>query len=118
MKYLLENVMSAPDTTSQNGSQIDANQLIAASFHCYFADSTVGGTLNIQGSNDIAPYQINPNFVVSNWVNIPGAGATITAGSPVMITLNPACYRWLRASLTVTTPGTSTVTVNMQAQSV
>jgi hypothetical protein len=117
MKYLSENVLSAPDTSSQIGMIIDGNQLIAASFHCYFSDTTVVGTLNIQGSNDIAPYQVNPNFVPTNWINIPLAGATITSGSNAMITIDPMVYRWLRVNLTVSTPGTGTVTVNMFAQS-
>lgn len=120
MRQVNVNVLSAADTSSQNGIQIDSNQLFAASFQAVFGDSTAAGTLKIQMSNDVAPTG-GPgvsNFTVTNWVNIPSASSTVTAGACPPITINPSCYRWLRAVYTRSSGGSSTINVNMFAQSV
>ena len=47
-------VLFAASSASQNGLQIDSNQLIAASFQFVFPDATSAGTGYIQMSNDIS----------------------------------------------------------------
>lgn len=122
MKYLSNIVLSASDTTSQTSSKIDSNQLLGASFHCIFGDSTVAGSVKIQASNDPAPtnYTAQYNFTPTNWVDIPSASATITAGAPVLITIpnTSLLFRWMRVVFTEGTPGTSTILVEMFAVSV
>lgn len=114
MKYVNSQVLSAADTSSQNGNQIDANQLISASFHAYFGDGSANGTVKIQGSNDITNQGYNPdNFVVSNWTDVPNASASITSGASALITINQLSYRWLRVVYTRSSGGSSTVTANM-----
>lgn len=107
------------DSVSQNGSQVDSNQLIAASFQAVFGDTSAAGTFVIQGSNDVAPLQYTSptTFIVTNWTNIPNATATITGGASAMITIPTMCYRWVRAVYTSASGGTTTVTVNMMALS-
>lgn len=112
----------ASDTTSQTSGKIDSNQLLGASFQVFFGDSTVGGSVKIQASNDLCPqnYSAVYNFTPTNWVDIPSASATITAGAPVLITIpnTSLLFRWMRVVFTETTPGTSTITVEMFAVSV
>ena len=117
MRQVNCNVLSASDATSQNGDQIDANQLISASFHAYFGDTSAAGSIKIQASNDVAPIQQAGTFVVSNWVDIPSATASVTSGGAVLITINQVCYRWMRAVFTQNSAGSTTVNVNMEALS-
>jgi hypothetical protein len=102
-------ILSAADTTSQTGSQIDSNQLIIASFQAVFGDSTAAGTVAIQGSNDVAPLQYSSptTFTATNWTNIPNATATITAGASAMILIPQMSFRWIRAVYTSSSGGSS-----------
>lgn len=114
------NVLSAPDTTSQNGIQIDSNQLISASFHCYFGDATAAGTFKLQASNDIAGSRnMTPidGFTVTHWVDIPNQSVAIVAGASALLSLSDFAYRWLRVVYTSTSGGSTTITVNMDATS-
>ena len=114
MKYANINVLSASDATSQTSDKIDCNQILEASFHIYFGDSTAAGTIQIQASNDINNNNYEPaNFTVTNWVNIPNASATVTAGGAQLITIDYVCYRWMRVVYTSSVPGTTTINVNM-----
>lgn len=110
--------LSAVDTASQNGIQIDANQLVSVSFHAYFGDASANGTLKLQASNDIFNdrYQAS-NFTVAHWVDIPNATASITSGSSGVITIPQACYRWMRVVYTRSSGGSTTITVEMNALS-
>lgn len=119
MRFVNLNVLSAADTASATGIQVDSNQLIAASFHFYFGDSTAAGTVQVQASND--PYQDHyqaSNFTVVHWANIPSASATITAGASAIIQISDFSYRWLRVIYTSSSGGSSTVTCNMFATSI
>lgn len=112
------NVLSAVDTSSQNGIQIDANQIIAASFQAVFGDSTADGVFKIQMSNDICNdrYQAN-QFTVTNWTDIPNASASIVSGGSAVITIPQVSYRWLRAVYVSSSGGSSTVNVNIDSLS-
>lgn len=111
--------LSAPDTASADGSQIDANQLVSASFAIIFGDATAAGTVKVQASNDICNdrYQANA-FTVTNWVDIPTQTATITTGTSALLTIANMSYRWIRVVYTRTSGGSSTIVVNMNALSV
>lgn len=117
MHYVNAPVLSAVDTASQNGVQIDSHQYKNVSFHAYFGDATAAGTLKVQASNDLCfdGYQANTAFTVTNWVDIPNASAAIASGAPALITLVNAPYRWLRVVYTRSGGGSTTITVNMLA---
>lgn len=112
-------ILSGANTGSVNGSQIDANQLVSASFHAFQGDGTAAGTVKIQASNDVCAYgNLAADFVVTNWVDIPSATASVASGGPVLITIAQMSYRWIRAVYTRTSGGSSTVVVNMNALSI
>lgn len=119
MRFTNCQVLSGSDSASVSGIQIDANQLIAASFQAIFGDTSADGTLFVQASNDIddISYQSSAGFTVTNWVNIPGATATVTNGVVSPITISNVCYRWMRVMYTSNSGGSTTVVVHMFAQS-
>ena len=111
--------LSGADTGSVNGSQIDSNQLVSASFQIVFGDVTAVGTFKLQMSNDVAPNAVGPNtFTVTNWTDIPNQTAAITAGASAVLTISQTSYRWLRAVYTRSSGGSTTAIVNMFALSV
>lgn len=115
-------VLSGADTGSVNGSAIDANQLVSASFQAVFGDATAAGTLKIQASNDVAPVQYtSPSgvgvFTPSNWADIPNATASVTSGGSVVVSIAQTNFRWMRAVYTRTSGGSTTVIVSMNALS-
>lgn len=118
MRYVNTTILSASDDVSRNSSKVDANNLIAASFHIIFSAVTFGGTVKVQASNDEYDTQYLPSqFTPTNWVDIPNQSATIIAGSATsaILTIPQMSYRWVRVVVTQTTPGTGTVTVKMMA---
>lgn len=112
MRYVNVTALHASDAMSQTSAQIDTNQLISASFMAYFGDATAAGTLTLQASNDPIQSGLPVEPLATNWVNIPNATATVTAGGSVIIPLYQSAYRWIRIVYTSGTPGTSTITVN------
>ena len=111
-------VLTGPDTSTQTGSQIDANQIYAASFVAYFGDTSAVGTFKIQASNDVLIGQNIPNstaHAATHWADIPSATMAISAGGSAVITLPNVCYRWLRAVYVFGSGGTTTVTVAMNS---
>jgi hypothetical protein len=114
-------VLSAADTASANGTLIDANQLVSASFQAVFGDVTAVGTVKVQMSNDIcnAGYAVpGLPFAPVNWTDIPSATSTVTAGvAATPITIAQTCYRWMRVVFTRTSGGSTTVIVTMNALS-
>lgn len=108
--------ISAVDTASVNGSAIDANQLLSASFQSVFGDATAAGTVKIQASNDINNTSYNNNFTPTNWSDIPLATSTIASGVGPIILITNVCYQWIRAVYTRSGGGSTTIIVNMNAQ--
>lgn len=105
--------LSALDNLTTNGSQIDANQLVSASFHAYFGDATAAGTFKLQASNDICNDRYQAQiFVATNWVDLPNQTAAITSGSSAILTITSSSYRWLRAVYTATAAGVQTIAVH------
>lgn len=119
MRNICAQIYSASDATSGNGSKIDANQLVSASFQVIISDADFAGSVKIQYSNDPTGTNSNRvNFTPTNWNDIPSASITITAG-PVLsagaIVIANMCYSYIRAVVTQTTQGTGTAKVNMNA---
>lgn len=102
-------VLNGSNSQTVNGTQIDSNQLEIMSFHMVQGDATAAGIFKIQASNDIA--QVGPTpFTVTNWVDIPNATSTITAGIlQALITLPQVAYRFVRAVYTPTAAGVQTI---------
>lgn len=100
MRNVNASVLSASDNASTNGSQIDAGQLVASSFHAYFGDARAAGTFKLQASN--TPGNVQSNTVAANWVDIPNQSATISAGGSALLTIANMAYRWIRAVYTTT----------------
>lgn len=118
MKYLNCNVLNASDATSENGIQVDANQLAWASFQAIFGDAAAAGTLKVQASNDICPEGYMAQvFTVTNWTDIPSASVAVVAGASVLISKIDLSYRWIRVVYTSSAAGSTTIHVNMQALS-
>jgi hypothetical protein len=120
MRQVNDLVLSGSDAGTVLGSQLDTNQIINSSYHFVLSDNTAAGVCSLQASNDICQVGQNAqNFVVTNWVAIPGATVTLAAGAKqALISLDESAFRWVRAVYTSTTPGTGTVTVNRFAQSI
>lgn len=111
MRNVCCNILSAADSLTTNGSQIDANQLVSASFQSYFGDTSAAGTFKIQASNDpTGPQTSRQNFVATHWTDIPDATATITSGASAIITIANMAYSWVRAVYTSTATGAQTIT--------
>lgn len=116
MRYLNTPILDAPDTATINGSQIDSDALVYASFQIVFGDATAAGALKIQASNDVCPQGHLPSsFVVTNWSDVPNATATATVGGVLLIPKLDLTYRWIRAVYTRASGGSTTIAVNMMA---
>lgn len=114
MRRVNVTVLSAPDTASANGAQIDSNQLINVSFQAVFGDVSAVGTFKLQASNDIYDASYLPaDFTVTHWTDIPSATTAITAGGSAIISLQNAAFRWMRAVYVSSSGGSSTVLVHM-----
>lgn len=109
-------VWQVSDASNATSSKIDTGQWLSASFQASFgADGAAAGTLKVQASNDPCPYGNQAkNFTPTNWTDVSGATATVTAGGSVLIPLTTVNYRWLRLVWTPT-GGAGTLTVNANA---
>jgi len=107
--------LSASDATSQTGVAIPADQLVSASFQSVFGDTVAAGTVKIQASNDINPSINSPNFVPTNWSDIPSATSTVTAGVAPIILIPNIAYQYMRVVFTSSVAGSTTIKVNMNA---
>ena len=115
--YSLVNAVSNASTITS--AKIDANQIVSISAVCVQSDTDMAGSVKFQASNDpTLASNLAADFTPTNWVDVPSATATITAGAPAIITIAQNSYRWLRVVVTVGTPGSSTCTVNVNALSI
>lgn len=112
MRYLNCKVLQASDNQNSSGTQIDANQLIAASFQAVFGDTTAAGTFKIQASNDILTTGNPQDFTATNWTDIPNGSVSIISGASRIIPLAQMAYRWIRAAYVSTATGVQTITVH------
>lgn len=106
MRNVTTNVISAADNQNTNGTAINSNQLVSASFQAVFGDTQAAGTFKLQASND---YELSPSFSPANWTDIPNQSASITSGGSALLTIGSMAYQWIRATYTSTATGTQTV---------
>lgn len=112
MRRVNVNVLSAGDSLTTNGSTVDSNQLVSASFHAYFGDTNAAGTFKLQASNDTTPEgydALQSGFAPTHWVDVPNQTANITSGAGAILTIAQSAYRWIRAVYTSTATGIQTV---------
>jgi len=95
-----------------DGSAINVNQIVSASFQVYCAGADLAGTLKLQASNDCPKAGNLAPFTPTNWTDIPNASVTITAGSGGLITIANMCYYWVQVSYTKS-GGTGTANCQM-----
>lgn len=108
-------MINAVDTSTQTGPPIYAGQVFAASFTSNFGDTSVAGTIKIQGSNsNSSPGTKNPSIYVppnSTFNDIPNATSTVVAGVGPAIIIGQCPFQYIRAVFTYTSGGSSTITV-------
>lgn len=112
-------INNVDNSTNINGAAINASQLINASFQIYNGDVSAEGTVKIQGSNDLPPAgQLAGGYVPTHWGDIPNATSAIAAGVGPLILISNMSFQWVRAVFTNTTPGSTTMSVVMNAQGI
>lgn len=117
MHYVNKICLSSGDGTTKNGTTLDTQLWVSASFHLFTAATADGGTFKLQASNDIITAGYSPGATlpaVVNWVDIPNQSATVTSGSAALLTIANCSYRWLRAVYTRSAGGDA-VTVQVFA---
>lgn len=114
MRNVPVQVMSVTnDSQNQTGAAFEIQQVYSASFCPIFSETSVGGTLKIQGSNDSAVGALT-QFTPTNWNDIPNATSTITSGVGSAIVVEPIPFQYIRVVFTHSSGGTTggTITVN------
>lgn len=106
MRFVNKTIYSGTNIASGNSDQIDANQLISASFHCITAGVDAQGSFKLQASNEVpsggksGPYA--QLVTVTQWIDVPNQSANVTAGGDALLTVAQMTYRWIRAVWTST----------------
>ena len=111
MKNVQAIILNAASNASQNGSQIDASELVSASFQSLFTAGDEAGTIKIQASNDIIT---GSPGTVTNWTDIPNAAASVSSGSAALIVISQVTARYIRAIYTRSGGGASNKVVKVQ----
>lgn len=102
MKILNKTIISSQSANVDiNSSPIDLSQTYAISAQVN-ATATIGGTLQLQVSNDIVPVNYEfINFTPTNWSNL-GSAVTLSGAGANLIARTDTAYRALRAVFTDT----------------
>lgn len=111
MRFESISILSGSSVAGINGAAKDVNQVVNLTVQTLSSGAGVAGVLKLQASNDACNTQSRATFVPTNWVDIPSASATITAGVPALIVISNIAIGFIRA---VWTPdgGGSTGTVS------
>lgn len=107
MRVVSAIILSEDSDASANGDAFDTNQAVNMTFQVISESADVDGSIKIQGSNDqpAAGRPSDPDFVPTNWSDIPNATSTITNGvAPLIVLSNVAC-QYMRAVFTRTGGG-------------
>jgi hypothetical protein len=102
-------------TATSNSAAIDASNLYSASVQIVGTGS-LAGTVKIQASNDspigLAGHNGGTPFVPTNWTDIPGATAALSAGSSALVPTTLICYQFIRVVFTASGgTGTASATI-------
>lgn len=109
MRFLNENVFNgAVVYSNQVSSAIDSSYIINASVQGVFS-STAGGTLKLQGSNDM-PVGNASLFVPTNWTDIASASVSVSGAGSYLVPYTTICHQYIRAAYVCTAAGIQTVT--------
>jgi hypothetical protein len=110
-------VTGANIATSTNSTAFDGSYLVKASTLATFT-GTPAGTIELQASNDDAPYTGNDAalFTPTNWVLIPNTNVTVSGAGSVLIPAVDICYQYIRVSFIAT--GGSAGTMNVRLKTV
>ena len=112
-------IQSASNATSQNLPAIYAAQLFAISVLAIQGDSSAGGTVKLQASNDFSnSANLQGGFTPVNWIDIPNTSQSVTSGGAVLIPYTQICYQWVRVVWTKSDAGTSTITAEINVQGI
>ena|SRR6185312_12094292 len=112
-------IQSHSNAATYNFPALYAAQWCGISVLAVQGDSTAVGTVKLQASNDFSPgANLSGDFVPSNWVDIPNTSQNVTSGGAVLIPYTQIAYQWVRVVWTEGTPGTSTITAEINVQSV
>jgi hypothetical protein len=110
-------IATGANTGNVTGAAIDTSQLYQGSFQVVNGDVTAVGTVKLQMSNDQALSANQAPFVPTNWTDILSASIAVAAGVAANpIELSNMKYRWIRAVYTRTSGGSTTISVQMNAQ--
>lgn len=120
MRNVCVSILSAADTSDQNGAAVNVNQIVSASFGALFGDATAEGLVKIQCSYDQPPGGNLASFTpsTSSWLDIPNATVNVTAGACAPIVIANMCFFWIRAVWDRSSGGSTTVNVKMNALSI
>ena len=121
MRSLPKTIASGANTIGTiAGAAICADQLISASFQAVSGDTTAVGTMQIQISNDYPTGgQARAAFTPTNWSNLAPATISIAAGAaPAALLVPVMSFGYIRAVVTITTSGTTSISINMLAMGV
>jgi hypothetical protein len=110
-------IMSGANTGNVTGQNVDAGQIVSASFQVVNGDATAVGTVKIQMSNDICTFgNVAASFTPTNWTDIASASVAVASGvaaNPIVI--SQMCFRWIRAVYTRTSGGSTTIAVQINS---
>jgi hypothetical protein len=106
-------LISAVNTATVTGSSQWVGQAAAASVTVVNGDATAGGTVKLQGSNEI-PTSNYAQYVPSSasFCDIPNATSLVASGIGPAIVLPTLNFQYIRAVYTRTGGGSSTILVN------
>lgn len=105
------------DATITGSIALDTNQAINLTFQTIVTGGVAAaGTVKVQGSNDTIQGK-RADAVPTNWSDIPGATAVMTAGIAPMIVLSNVACQYMRVVWT-RTAGVVDETITVKANSV
>lgn len=110
MRQASTQILSAASDSNQTGSAFKVDQAVTASFQCVGTNGDEGGTVKIQGSNDVILNGAAP----TNWSDITNATSTIASGAGPMIVIANMCYTNIRAVFTRTGGGAANKLITVQ----
>lgn len=116
MRFLNQVAISGGSVaTSINSTAFDGSYLVKASALATFT-GTPAGTIELQASNDDAPYTGNDAalFTPTNWVIIPNTSQAISGSGSVLIPAVDICYQYIRVSFIATGGSAGTVNVRLK----
>lgn len=118
MRFVSATVLNTvTDASTQTSAAIDSSELFIVSAQGFFGDQTLVGSIKLQGSNDPGSANNLPGLQVpTHWNDITGTSTAISGVSNILMPAVTIAYRFIRIVVTITTPGSTTMTVNLFAQ--